>query len=196
MGQILHGCARTTATVRRAIQNSKKSLIKLSKRYDINPKTVQKWRKRKSVEDAAMGPKTARSTVLSLEEEAACVAFRKHTLLSLDDCLYALQNSMLHLSRSALHRLFKRHSINRLPDVDEEKKQKKHSRDTLSAIFTSILDLFRNCVWRVLLSSGPLSKTLSVGLVVKGRINKYVGGPEKMAILSGPRRCICSKSRV
>jgi len=38
MGQILHGCARTTAAVRRAIQNSQESLNRLSKRYDINPK--------------------------------------------------------------------------------------------------------------------------------------------------------------
>jgi hypothetical protein len=40
MGQVLHGCARTTAAVRRAIQHSKESLITLSQRYGINPKTV------------------------------------------------------------------------------------------------------------------------------------------------------------
>jgi len=34
-----------------------------------------------------MGPKERRSTVLSPEEEALVVAFRKHTLLPLDDCL-------------------------------------------------------------------------------------------------------------
>ena len=38
-----------------------------------------------------MGPKSPRSTVLTAEEEAAVVAFRRHTLLPLDDCLYALQ---------------------------------------------------------------------------------------------------------
>jgi hypothetical protein len=31
------------------------------------------------------------------------VAFRRHTLLPLDDCLYALQPSLPHLTRSALH---------------------------------------------------------------------------------------------
>ena len=35
------------------------------------------------------GTEGARSTVLSKEEEALIVAFRKHTLLPLDDCLYA-----------------------------------------------------------------------------------------------------------
>jgi hypothetical protein len=29
--------------------------------------------------------------VLSIEDEAIVVAFRKHTLLPLDDCLYALR---------------------------------------------------------------------------------------------------------
>jgi len=35
-----------------------------------------------------MGPKAPRSTVLSPEEEAVIVAFRRYTLLPLDDCLY------------------------------------------------------------------------------------------------------------
>jgi hypothetical protein len=47
-----------------------------------------------------MGPKMTRSTVLSVEEEAVIVAFRKHTLLPLDDCLYALQRTIPHLTRS------------------------------------------------------------------------------------------------
>ena len=46
MGQVLHGCATTTEAVRRAIQNSQKSLRTLAKRYGINPKTVAKWKKR------------------------------------------------------------------------------------------------------------------------------------------------------
>ncbi|SFP98551.1 Sel1 repeat-containing protein [Nitrosomonas cryotolerans] len=43
MRQILHGSARTTAAVRRAIQDSQESLNVLAKRYAINPKTVAKW---------------------------------------------------------------------------------------------------------------------------------------------------------
>jgi len=91
MGQILHGSARTTEAVRRAIQHSQESLNVLAKQYGINPKTVSKWRKRDFVHDAPMGPSVPASTVLKPEEEAMCVAFRRHTLLPLDDCLYALQ---------------------------------------------------------------------------------------------------------
>ena len=106
MGQVLHGCARTTAAVRRAIQHSQKSLNGLAELYGINPKTVAKWKKRGFANDAPMGPKDVRSTVLTKEQEAAVVAFRKYTLLPLDDCLYALQPSIPHLTRSSLHRYF------------------------------------------------------------------------------------------
>lgn len=75
MGQILHGSARTTAAVRRAIQHSQESLIALSKRHGINPKTVARWKRRTAVTDLPTGPKDVHSTVLSLEDEAIIVAF-------------------------------------------------------------------------------------------------------------------------
>jgi transposase InsO family protein len=125
MGQILHGSAKTTHAVRAAIQRSKASAKELAQRYDLNPKTVAKWRKRAFVEDAPMGPKAPRSSVLSPEEEAIAVAFRRHTLLPLDDCLYALQATIPHLTRSSLHRLFQRHDISRLPQIEGDKKPRK-----------------------------------------------------------------------
>ena len=118
MGQILHGSATTTEAVRRAIQNSQESLRALAKRYGINQKTVRKWRGRSSVADLPTGPKTKQSTVLTLEEEAMIVAFRRHTLLPLDDCLYTLQPTIPHLTRSSLHRCLQRHGISRLPETD------------------------------------------------------------------------------
>jgi transposase InsO family protein len=72
-----------------------------------------------------MGPRTPSSTVLSSEEEAIIVAFRKHTLLPLDDCLYALQTTIPHLTRSSLHRCLKRHGISRLPEIEGDKTTKK-----------------------------------------------------------------------
>ena len=125
MGQILHGSARTTEAVRRAIQHSQESLRTLSKHYGINQKTVAKWKKRSSVVDLPTGPKAPRSTVLSIAEEAIIVAFRRHTLLPLDDCLYTLQPTIPHLTRSSLHRCLQRHGISRLPDVDGGKPDRK-----------------------------------------------------------------------
>ncbi|RUV73200.1 IS481 family transposase, partial [Mesorhizobium sp. M5C.F.Ca.IN.020.14.1.1] len=51
MGQVLHGSATTTEAVRRAIQHSQESLRTLARRYEINQKTVTKWKTRTSVAD-------------------------------------------------------------------------------------------------------------------------------------------------
>src|SRR5579863_5565770 len=79
MGQILHGSATTTEAVRRAIEHSQASLRALARRYGINQKTVAKWKQRSSVADLPTGPREPRSSVLSLEDEAIIVAFRRHT---------------------------------------------------------------------------------------------------------------------
>src|SRR6188472_2944820 len=121
----LHGSATTTHAIRAAIQRSKAPLKELAIQHGLNQKTVAKWRKRTFVHDAPMGPKTVRSTVLTAEQEAMVVAFRKHTLLPLDDCLYALQATIPHLTRSSLHRCLQRHGISRLPEIAGDKPAKK-----------------------------------------------------------------------
>ena len=116
MGKIPHGCATTTPATRRLIQQSTESAQKIAKRLGLNVKTVTKWRGRTGTEEAVRGPKPA-STVLTPAEEAAVVLFRRHTLLPLDDCLYALQESIPHLRRSTLHRCLERHGISQLPQL-------------------------------------------------------------------------------
>ena len=96
------GSTRVTEGVRRAIQHSQASLRALAERYGVNQKTLAKWRRRRSVAEVPTGPKEPRSTVLTVEDEAIVVAFRRHTLLPLDDCLYALQPTLPHLTRSPL----------------------------------------------------------------------------------------------
>lgn len=124
-GQVLRGCATTTEAVRRAIQHSQASLRALARRYGITPKTVAKWKRRSSAADLPTELKGPESTVLSVQEEAIVVAFRRHTLPPLDDCLYALQATLPHLIRSALHRCLQRHGISRLPEVAGDKPDKR-----------------------------------------------------------------------
>ena len=121
MGQVRHGCATTTHAVRTAIQQSQASLAQLGREHGIKPKAVAKWRKRATVEAMKTGPPQPRCTVLTEAQKAIVVAFRHQTLLPLDDCLYAVQPSVPHLSRSALHRCLQWHGISRLPDVDGDK---------------------------------------------------------------------------
>lgn len=78
-----------------------------------------------TVADMPTGTRDPKSTVLGVEEEAIIVAFRRHALLPLDDCLYALQATIPKLARSSLHRCLQRHDISRLPDVEGDKPDKK-----------------------------------------------------------------------
>lgn len=124
MAGLLHGSARTTPRVRAELQASKESTQSLAEQYGLNPKTVAKWRKRDTTDDAPMGPRVPRSSVLTSAEEAMVVEFRRRTLLPLDDVLGCLRETIPTLTRSALHRCLQRHGISRLPD-DGEKASKR-----------------------------------------------------------------------
>ena len=96
----------------------------MSRELGIKVKTVAKWRKRETPEDRKTGPAVPGSPVLITDEEAMVVAFRRYTLLPLDDCLYALQSTIPHLTRSSLHRCLQRHGISRLPDMEGDKPER------------------------------------------------------------------------
>ena len=113
MGNVLHGCARTTRCLRAELQASQENTRALATRYGLNPKTLKKWRSRTTTADAPMGPNIPKSTVLSPAEEAIVVAFRHKTLLPLDDELG--WETIPNLSRSALHCCLQRQGISRLP---------------------------------------------------------------------------------
>lgn len=108
--------ARTSQTIRRAIQESDESVRIIAARYGISPTTVQMWRHRTGVEDRPAGPNNPRSTALTPPEEARIVALRRK-LLPLDDCYHILKPVIPHLSRSALHRCLKRHGVSRLAEA-------------------------------------------------------------------------------
>jgi hypothetical protein len=99
MAGLLHGSARTTPRVRAALQASQEATRVLAARYGLNPKTVTKWRGRTTTADQPMGPSRPRSTVLTEAEEAIVVAFRRRTLLPLDEVLGCLRASIPKLSQ-------------------------------------------------------------------------------------------------
>lgn len=118
------------------------SIAQLSRELGINPKTVARWHKRQTVEDQKTGPKEPGPTVLSEEEETMIVAFRRHTLLPLDDCLYALQPSIPHLTRPSLPRCLQQHGISRLPAMGDDKpKRQKFKRDPIGSFHIDIAEV-------------------------------------------------------
>ena len=121
----LHGSARTTPRVRAELQASQESTRALAARYGPNPKTVAKWRARRTTADTPMGPRRPRSTVLTGAEEAIIVESRRRTLPPLDDVLGCLRETIPTLSRSALHRCLERHGVSSRLPRDEEKASKR-----------------------------------------------------------------------
>jgi hypothetical protein len=70
------------------------------------------------------------------------VAFRRHTLLPLDDCLDAVRPSIPHLTRSARHRCLQRHGISRLPDIEGDKpKRQRFKRYPICFFHTDIAEV-------------------------------------------------------
>ena len=103
MGSILHGNAKTTPRTRQEIQNSQESIAVLSKRLGVNPKTVLHWRQAAAPEDKKSGPKTRKSALTEIEQQAVC-AVRRHARLSLDDLFIVFKPRIPALTRSNLHR--------------------------------------------------------------------------------------------
>jgi len=91
-----------------------------------------------------MGPATPHSTVLSADEETLVLAFRRHTQLPLDDCLYALQATIPHRTRSSLHRLFQRHGISRLAQAETGPKRQRFKTYPLGYIHIDLAEVWTN----------------------------------------------------
>jgi hypothetical protein len=59
-------------------------------------KTVAKWRKHETADDRKTGPMHPSPTVLSANEQAMIIAFRRHTFLPIDD-FYMPLNQPFHI---------------------------------------------------------------------------------------------------
>jgi len=123
MGQILHKRARTTQAIRKEIQEAEGSLMTLSEQFNVNWKTIQKWKKREGTEDAPMG-NGRENSVLTREEDILICETRRKTWLPLDDLLDILKPKIPKLSRSNLHRCLQYYGISKVPEEMKEKKKK------------------------------------------------------------------------
>ena len=124
MSQKIHGRATTTPAIRKEIQESKETIEALAKKYSISPTTVKKWKKRTTTHDKKSGP-PSRSKSLNASQEAAVIAFRKHSKLSIKDCYYALKQIIPHLSISSLYRCYRRHGISKIENDDNRRQRSK-----------------------------------------------------------------------
>ena len=128
MGSILHGSAKTTPKIRKEIFESSESVAKLAKKYNLNPKTILKWKHRTSFTDRRSGPTKPRS-VLSEKEQAIVCEFKRVTKFSLDEIFCALKDKIPSLSRSNIYRCLKRNGLNKNPPEFSEKRTKKEFKN-------------------------------------------------------------------
>ena len=121
----LHKNATTTPKTRAMIQGSDLPMTVLAERLGVTVETIARWKHRDSVEDRSHTPHRLQTT-LSAEQEAIVLVLRKSLDLSLDDLL-AVVHEFIHptITRSALHRLLKRHGISKRESVDADKPKAK-----------------------------------------------------------------------
>jgi transposase InsO family protein len=111
----LHKNAATPPMIRARIQGSRESSVALAKRFGVSAETIARWKKRNFVEDASHTPHRLQTT-LNAGQEALVLLLREKLDLSLADRL-AVTREFLHpdMSRSALHRMLKRHGVSTRP---------------------------------------------------------------------------------
>ena len=114
MGSILHANAKTTPRIRKEIQNATASIAVLAKHYNLNPKTIIKWKNADSTADKKSGPIIRKSVLSQLEQQAICEV-RRQLQLPLDDIFIVLKPGIPKLSRSNLHRCLQHYGLSRLP---------------------------------------------------------------------------------
>ena len=137
--------SRTTFAIRREIRRRRdEPSRKLALSLWLDPKTVDKWKRRETANDAPIGPKRPVSTVLSATDEALIVVFRKHTRLTLDESLARLKPLIRKLSRSALHRCLKRYGLNRIPGGGAKKLDRLEAGRPLNVMTLKVAALHRS----------------------------------------------------
>ena len=142
MGSLHHSNAKTTARIRKEIQDSSETIAELAQRLSLNPKTVLKWRHAEGVTDKKSGPTNPHSTVLSAMEEQVICEFRRQTKLPLDDVFVSLRGLIKGLTRSNLHRCLQRHGLSRLPEEEGAVREKKKFSDArLGYVHVDITEL-------------------------------------------------------
>jgi transposase len=125
MAHLYHANAKTTVKIRQEIKQSTETIKALSKKYNLNPKTILKWKHAASLLDKKSGPTNPRSSVLNALEEQIICEFRRVTKLPLDDVYISLKGKIKKLTRSNLYRCLKRHGLNRLPRRKTQPKPEK-----------------------------------------------------------------------
>jgi transposase InsO family protein len=115
MSQVYHSNAKLNQHSRKIIQNSELTNIELAQRFNINEKTVAKWRNRDFTEDKISRPKTIHYALNPLEKRLIELV-RKTTWMSLDDLVDTVSTVIPNAKRSNVSRTLQSLGISRIPE--------------------------------------------------------------------------------
>ena len=128
MSQVYHHNASTTQHVRRIIQNSDLTTNELAEKYNVNVKTILKWKDRDFTEDKSSRPNNINYSLNPFEKELIRIV-RTLTWISLDDLTDTVTSVIPDANRSNVYRTLKEFNISRVPKEKkaEAKKFKEYS---------------------------------------------------------------------
>lgn len=127
MSQVYHSNAKLNSHSRAIIQNSKLDNIELAVRFNVNEKTISKWKNRDFTEDKSSRPKTIYYALKPLEKKLIELV-RIATWMSLDDLVDTVSSVIESANRSNVSRTLQSLGISKIPEEKraEAKKYKEY----------------------------------------------------------------------
>ena len=102
MSQVYHSNARTNQHIRERIQKSNLTNVELANNYNLNIKTISKWKDRNFTEDKSSIPRNIKTTLTPLEKELIKVV-RTMTWMELDDLTDTVVDIIPNANRSNIY---------------------------------------------------------------------------------------------
>jgi len=123
MCQVYHENAKLNNHCREIIQSSRLTNNELAQKYEVNEKTIRKWRGRDFSEDKSSRPETIHYALNPLEQRLI-ERVRRSTWMSLDDVLDTVVTLIPKANRSNVSRTLQLFGISQIPKEQREKAKK------------------------------------------------------------------------
>jgi len=115
MSQVYHSNAKLNKHSREIIQNSELTNIELAQKFNVNEKSIRKWRGRDFTEDKSSRPNTIHYALNSLEKKLIELV-RMATWMSLDDLVDTVSTVIPNANRSNVSRILQSLGISKIPE--------------------------------------------------------------------------------
>ena len=123
MCQVYHQNAKLNKHLRESIQRSRLTNNELAQKYEVNEKTIRKWRRRDFSEDKSSRPEMIHYALNPLEQKLIELV-RRTTWMSLDDVVDTVISVIPKANRSNVSRTLQTFGISQIPKEKREKAKK------------------------------------------------------------------------